>query len=85
MHQLVKLTDALWLFTACNLFLSHSCIWVTRVKTPPGFEPRSPDWEADDLPTELSLPPWIKNNNTACVYFNIIIKTEKDLKDISVF
>ncbi len=30
--------------------------WVTRVKHPLGFEPRSPAWEADDLPTELSLP-----------------------------
>ncbi len=31
--------------------------WVTQVKPPPGFKPGSPDWEADDLPTELSLPP----------------------------
>ncbi len=26
MHQLVKLTDAIWHFTAGNLFPSHSCI-----------------------------------------------------------
>ncbi len=26
MHQLVKLTDTIWLFTAGNLFPSHSCI-----------------------------------------------------------
>ncbi len=32
--------------------------WVIWVKPPPGFEPRSPAWEADDLPTELSLPPY---------------------------
>ncbi len=31
--------------------------WVTQVKSTPRFEPGSPDWEADDLPTELSLPP----------------------------
>ncbi len=30
---------------------------VNWVKPPPGFESRSPDWEADDLPTELSLLP----------------------------
>ncbi len=30
--------------------------WVTQVKPPLGFEPGSPDWEADDLPTELPLP-----------------------------
>ncbi len=30
--------------------------WVTWVKPPPGFKPGSPDWEADDLPTELSSP-----------------------------
>ncbi len=29
-------------FTAGNLFPSHSCIGVTQVKPPPGFEPRSP-------------------------------------------
>ncbi len=29
-------------FTAGNLFPSYSCIDVTRVKPPPGFEPRSP-------------------------------------------
>ncbi len=43
-------------FTAGNLFPSHSCIGVTRVKHLPGFEPRSPALEADDLPTDLSLP-----------------------------
>ncbi len=26
-------------------------------QAPPRFEPGSPAWEADDLPTELSLPP----------------------------
>ncbi len=47
MHQLDKLIDAIWL-------LQH---WVTRVKPPLGFEPGSPAWEADDLLTELSIPP----------------------------
>ncbi len=42
-------------FTA-GLFPSHSCIGVTQVKTPLGFEPRSPAWEVNDLPSELSLP-----------------------------
>ncbi len=40
-------------FTADNLLPSHSCIGVTWVKPPQGFEPRSPAWEADDLPTHL--------------------------------
>ncbi len=30
--------------------------WLTWVKPPLGFEPRSPVWEVDDLPTKLSLP-----------------------------
>ncbi len=30
--------------------------WVTWVKPRPGIEPGSTDWEAYDLPTELSLP-----------------------------
>ncbi len=37
---------------ADNLFPSHSCIRVTRVKSP--FEPGFPTWDAGDLPTELS-------------------------------
>ncbi len=45
-------------FTAGNLFLSHSCIAVTQVRPPLGFEPMSPAWEVDDLPAELSLPPY---------------------------
>ncbi len=59
MHQL---SQANWCnnntFTAGNLFPSHSCTstGVTRVKPLPGFEPMSPEWEADDLPTELYLP-----------------------------
>ncbi len=44
-------------FTAGNIFHSHSCIGMTWVKPPLGYEPVSPAWEADDLPTELSLPP----------------------------
>ncbi len=44
-------------FTAGNLFTSHSCIGVTRVKPPLGFVPGFPACRVDDLPTELSLPP----------------------------
>ncbi len=33
--------------------------WVTQVKPTPGLEPGSPAYEADDLPTELSLLPII--------------------------
>ncbi len=40
-------------FTADNLSFMQ---WVTQVKPPLGFEPGYPDWEADVLPTELSLP-----------------------------
>ncbi len=43
-------------FTAGNLFPSHTCIGVTRVKPPPGLELGSPVWLVDDLPTGLSLP-----------------------------
>ncbi len=43
-------------FTAGNLFPSHSLHWGTQVKPPPGFKRGAPAWEADDLPTELSLP-----------------------------
>ncbi len=39
-------------FAVGNLQFMH---WVTQEKTPLGFEPGSPAWEADDLPTELSL------------------------------
>ncbi len=35
---------------------------VTRVKPPLGFEPGSSEWEADDLPTELSLPLWFNTS-----------------------
>ncbi len=45
-------------FTAGNLFpLIHAL--GDPSQSPPGFEPGSPDWEVDDLPTELSLPPII--------------------------
>ncbi len=60
MHQLVKLTDAIWLL---HLVISSPLIHALGdpsqappVKPPPGFEPGSPDWEANNLPTELSLP-----------------------------
>ncbi len=42
------------IFTAGNLFPSHSCIDVTRVKPPLGFKPMSLASNAEDLPTELS-------------------------------
>ncbi len=43
-------------FTAGNIFTSHSCICVTRVKPHRDLNPRSAAWEADDLQNELSLP-----------------------------
>ncbi len=54
MHQSVTLTDAIWLL---QLVISSSLIHALGdpSQTPPGFEPRSPAWEADNLPTELSL------------------------------
>ncbi len=54
MHQSVKLTDAIWLLQLVISSLSFMH-WVTRIKPPLGFEPGSPVWEADDLPTELSF------------------------------
>ncbi len=63
MYQSVKLTGAIWPFTAGNLLPSHSCSGVTWVKSRLGFEHGSPAWEVDDLPTELSLPPWILKSN----------------------
>ncbi len=54
--------------TAGNLFPSHSCIGVTQVKPQLGFEPGSPAWEADDLPTEPSLPPWGMVNSNQNVW-----------------
>ncbi len=44
------------IFTAGNLFPLSFMYWVTRIKTLPGFEPGSPAWQGDDLPTVLSLP-----------------------------
>ncbi len=52
MHHLVKLTDAIWLLHLAISSLSFRH-WVARVKPPLKFEPRSPDWEVDDLPTIL--------------------------------
>ncbi len=51
-HQLIKLTDAIWLLQLAISSLSFMH-WVTEVKLPPGFEPVTPDWEADDLTTQL--------------------------------
>ncbi len=64
LNHYVPVSQANWCnmtFNAGNLFSSHSCtgVHVTHVKPQPGFKPRSPAWEADDLPTELSLPPFI--------------------------
>ncbi len=57
MHQLVMLNGAIWLL---QLVISSSLIHALGdpSQSPPlGFEPGSPDWETDDLPTELYLPP----------------------------
>ncbi len=56
MHQSVQLTDAIWLL---QLVISSTLIHALGdpSQSPMGFEPISPAWEADDLPTELSLPP----------------------------
>ncbi len=42
---------------------------VTQVKQLPGFEPGSPVWEVDDLPTEISLPLVY-----SCYYHKYILK-----------
>ncbi len=53
--------------------------WVTRVKHPQGFEPGSPAWEADDLPTKLSLP-------TAWSYVNANDLYSQDMHiDIAIY
>ncbi len=54
MHQLVKMQYDFYSWQSLPLSFMH---WVTRVKPPQRFEPGSPYWEADDLPTELSLHP----------------------------
>ncbi len=56
MHQSVKLTGAIWLLL---LAISSPVIHALgdTSQAPTGFEPGSPAWEADDLPTKLSLPP----------------------------
>ncbi len=52
------------IFTVGNLFPSHSCIGWPKSSPTPGFKPRSPASEADDLPTELSLPPFTSTHST---------------------
>ncbi len=58
MHQLVKLSDAIWLLQlAISSLLIHALGDLSQAPTAQGFEPGSSDWKADDLPTELSLLP----------------------------
>ncbi len=55
MHHLVKLTDAIWLLQLVISSLPiHALGDLSQAST--GIRTRDPDWEADDLPTELSLP-----------------------------
>ncbi len=54
MHQSVKLTGAIWLLQLGNLFPSHLCTDVTRVKPWPGFEP-GPEHERQTT-YQLSYP-----------------------------
>ncbi len=49
MHQSVKLTDAIWLFTAGNLFPSHSCI---------GWPKSSPHWDSNPNLRDRRLTNW---------------------------
>ncbi len=59
MLQSVKLTGAIWLLQLVIFSpLIRALVW-TGVKSSQWFKPGSPAWEADDLPTELSLPPSI--------------------------
>ncbi len=51
MHQSVKLTDAIWLL---QLIIFSPLIYA--LGDPSQAEPRSPAWEVDDLPIDLSLP-----------------------------
>ncbi len=68
--QSVKLTDVIWLLQLAISSLSFMH-WVTRVKPPLRFEPGSPGWEVDDLPTELFLPPGVETFLIANWYVNI--------------
>ncbi len=55
MQQSVKLTDAIWLLQL-EIYSPLIHALGDQSQAPPGFKPRSPAWEGDDLPTELSLP-----------------------------
>ncbi len=60
MHQLIKLTDAIWLLQlAISSPLIHALGDPSQAPPRQGFKPMSPDWEADHLPIQLSLPPTI--------------------------
>ncbi len=56
MHQSVKLTDAIWLL---QVVISSPLIHALGdpSQAPTGIQ--TPAWEADDLPTELSLTLYI--------------------------
>ncbi len=45
--------------------------WVTRVKPPLGFEPGLPAWEADNLPSELSLPSYSIDINITSIISHV--------------
>ncbi len=82
MHQSVKLTDAIWLL---HLVICSPLIHALgdASQAPPGFEPGSPAWEADDLPTELSFPPLYSQYVDVCYTKTIkMIKLMYDKIDV---
>ncbi len=69
-------------FRAGNLFPYHSCIVQTWVKPPPGSNPGSPQWELDDLPTELSPPLFIVIQSLIFLY---IVRRDRILCYSSIY
>ncbi len=65
MHQSVKIIDAIWLLeVVISSPLIHTCIgWPDSS----WFQLRSQAWEANDLPTELSLPPLGSSINSSLI------------------
>ncbi len=58
MHQLVKLTGAIWLLQlAISSPVIHALVW-PESSYHQDLKAGSPAWEVNNLPTELSLPPF---------------------------
>ncbi len=59
--------------------------WLTWVKPPLGFKPGSPAWEADDLPTELSLHPFQCDWNSANFVEKCSLFSKSHTKQLETF